>query len=37
MCQPVEVGAPIRPGEQTAIAAQHILRSFDPRMVCTVH
>ncbi|MEA1051554.1 nickel-dependent hydrogenase large subunit [Lamprobacter modestohalophilus] len=31
------VGAPIRPGEQTAIAAQHILRSFDPCTVCTVH
>lgn len=31
------VGAPIRPGEQTAIAAQHIVRSFDPCMVCTVH
>ena len=31
------VGAPIRPGEQSAIAAQHIVRSFDPCMVCTVH
>jgi hydrogenase large subunit len=31
------VGAPVHPGEQTAIAAQHIVRSFDPCMACTVH
>lgn len=31
------VGASIRPGEQTPIAAQHIVRSFDPCMACTVH
>ncbi|MBK1703648.1 nickel-dependent hydrogenase large subunit [Halochromatium glycolicum] len=31
------VGAPVRPGEHTAIAAQHIVRSFDPCMACTVH
>jgi hydrogenase large subunit len=31
------VGAPVRPGEQTPVAAQHIVRSFDPCMVCTVH
>lgn len=37
---PVEqalVGAPARPGEGTPIAVQHIVRSFDPCMVCTVH
>jgi hydrogenase large subunit len=30
-------GAPVRPGEQTPVAVQHIVRSFDPCMVCTVH
>jgi Ni,Fe-hydrogenase I large subunit len=30
-------GAPVRPGETTPIAVQHIVRSFDPCMVCTVH
>lgn len=37
---PVEAaleGAPVRPGETTPIAVQHIVRSFDPCMVCTVH
>ncbi len=37
---PVEqalVGAPVRPGETTPIAVQHVVRSFDPCMVCTVH
>lgn len=37
---PVEaalVGAPVREGEDTPIAVQHIVRSFDPCMVCTVH
>lgn len=37
---PVEqalIGAPVRPGEQTPIAVQHVVRSFDPCMVCTVH
>ncbi|SFJ08888.1 nickel-dependent hydrogenase large subunit [Celeribacter neptunius] len=37
---PVEaalVGAPVQPGEDTPIAVQHIVRSFDPCMVCTVH
>ena len=37
---PVEaalVGAPVREGEKTPIAVQHIVRSFDPCMVCTVH
>jgi Ni,Fe-hydrogenase I large subunit len=31
------VGAPVREGEQTPVAVQHIVRSFDPCMVCTVH
>lgn len=30
-------GAPIRPGEEDPISVQHIVRSFDPCMVCTVH
>jgi two-component system sensor histidine kinase HupT/HoxJ len=25
------------PGESTPVAVQHIVRSFDPCMVCTVH
>ena len=29
--------APVRAGEQTPVAVQHIVRSFDPCMVCTVH
>ena len=31
------VGAPLRPGESEPVAVQHIVRSFDPCMVCTVH
>jgi hydrogenase large subunit len=31
------VGAPVRPGETTPVAVQHVVRSFDPCMVCTVH
>lgn len=31
------VGAPVMPGEETPVAVQHIVRSFDPCMVCTVH
>jgi hydrogenase large subunit len=31
------VGAPVQPGEATPVAVQHIVRSFDPCMVCTVH
>lgn len=31
------VGAPVRDGEDTPVAVQHIVRSFDPCMVCTVH
>jgi hydrogenase large subunit len=31
------VGAPVQAGESTPVAVQHIVRSFDPCMVCTVH
>ncbi|MDO8774542.1 MAG: nickel-dependent hydrogenase large subunit [Burkholderiaceae bacterium] len=31
------VGAPVQNGELTPVAVQHIVRSFDPCMVCTVH
>jgi hydrogenase large subunit len=31
------VGAPVRAGETTPVAVQHVVRSFDPCMVCTVH
>lgn len=31
------VGAPVLPGETSPISVQHIVRSFDPCMVCTVH
>lgn len=31
------VGATVAPGEDTPLAVQHIVRSFDPCMVCTVH
>ncbi|MDQ6977853.1 MAG: nickel-dependent hydrogenase large subunit, partial [Ghiorsea sp.] len=31
------LGAPIRKGEDTPVSVQHIVRSFDPCMVCTVH
>jgi uptake hydrogenase large subunit len=30
-------GAPVLPDEKTPVAVQHIVRSFDPCMVCTVH
>ncbi|MEQ8825385.1 MAG: nickel-dependent hydrogenase large subunit [Filomicrobium sp.] len=30
-------GAPVRPGETEPIAVQHVVRSFDPCLVCTVH
>jgi hydrogenase large subunit len=29
--------APVHAGEDTPVAVQHIVRSFDPCMVCTVH
>ncbi|WP_193368681.1 nickel-dependent hydrogenase large subunit [Pelagibius marinus] len=31
------VGAPLRPGETEPVAVQHVVRSFDPCLVCTVH
>lgn len=30
-------GTPVLPGEDTPVAVQHVVRSFDPCMVCTVH
>lgn len=30
-------GTPVREGEQDPVAVQHVVRSFDPCMVCTVH
>ncbi len=31
------IGAPVRAGEKDPVSVQHIVRSFDPCMVCTVH
>ncbi|MBT2990295.1 MAG: nickel-dependent hydrogenase large subunit [Candidatus Thiodiazotropha sp. (ex Ctena orbiculata)] len=31
------VNAPLRAGEKDPVSVQHIVRSFDPCMVCTVH
>jgi hydrogenase large subunit len=31
------VGTPVLEGDKTPVAVQHIVRSFDPCMVCTVH
>ena len=31
------VGTPVRSGEKEPVAVQHVVRSFDPCMVCTVH
>lgn len=31
------VGAPVRAGETEPVSIQHIVRSFDPCLVCTVH
>ena len=31
------VGTPVNEGEDNPLAVQHIVRSFDPCMVCTVH
>lgn len=31
------VGTPVTDGETTPVAVQHVVRSFDPCMVCTVH
>jgi Ni,Fe-hydrogenase I large subunit len=36
-CEQALVGAPVRTGETDPVAVQHIVRSFDPCMVCTVH
>ncbi|MFA5951804.1 MAG: nickel-dependent hydrogenase large subunit [Hyphomicrobium sp.] len=36
-CEQALAGAPVRQGETDPIAVQHIVRSFDPCMVCTVH
>lgn len=30
-------GTPVEPGEPEPVAVQHVVRSFDPCMVCTVH
>jgi hydrogenase large subunit len=30
-------GVAVEPGEETPVAVQHVVRSFDPCMVCTVH
>ena len=31
------VGTPVAAGERSPVAVQHVVRSFDPCMVCTVH
>ena len=31
------VGTPVAAGETVPLAVQHVVRSFDPCMVCTVH
>ena len=31
------MNAPVREGEQDPVSVQHIVRSCDPCMVCTVH
>jgi Ni,Fe-hydrogenase I large subunit len=31
------IGAPVREGEADPVSVQHIVRSFDPCLVCTVH
>ncbi len=36
-CEQALVGAAVRAGETAPAAVQHIVRSFDPCMVCTVH
>ena len=36
-CEQALVGAAVRAGETAPVAVQHIVRSFDPCMVCTVH
>ncbi len=36
-CEQALIGTPVLKGETTPIAVQHVVRSFDPCMVCTVH
>jgi hydrogenase large subunit len=36
-CEQALLDAPVRDGEIEPVAVQHIVRSFDPCMVCTVH
>jgi hydrogenase large subunit len=36
-CEAALVGAPVAEGEEVPLAVQHVVRSFDPCMVCTVH
>jgi Ni,Fe-hydrogenase I large subunit len=36
-CEAALEGTPVRPGETQPVAVQHVVRSFDPCMVCTVH
>ena len=36
-CEQALAGAPLRSGEESPVSVQHIVRSFDPCMVCTVH
>jgi hydrogenase large subunit len=31
------VGTPVEAGDKVPVAVQHVVRSFDPCMVCTVH
>jgi hydrogenase large subunit len=37
VCEQALVGAPVRKDEVEPVSVQHIVRSFDPCMVCTVH
>jgi hydrogenase large subunit len=36
-CEQALAGAPVQQGETEPVTVQHIVRSFDPCMVCTVH
>ncbi|MEZ5900011.1 MAG: nickel-dependent hydrogenase large subunit [Hyphomicrobiaceae bacterium] len=37
VCEQALANAPVQQGEREPVAVQHIVRSFDPCMVCTVH
>lgn len=37
VCEQALVGAPVRKDEVEPVSVQHVVRSFDPCMVCTVH